>query len=274
MKTTGAAPSAYSIMTAFPLSQPVDTIVHGTPCHWTAVQPWTGLQPLPNWQPPIFQATHRFVLPQAGSNGLGAIYHQDVPAWAFTEAGVLIGCLLRNTPKNAWGAAGTDFDTHTLQYAFRISSGLGDPATGQPLSEALNYAMPPVAALINQPSLNRGQLVPTLPESGFLASIASPGVILAAKPGDVAPGTLILRLYQPTNSAQTLSITLGAGQPSQVVAVTALEDPITEDAPGISIQDNQFTIAVTSALNTVAITTSPPNQGVTLFDAANSKPLE
>jgi alpha-mannosidase len=249
MKTTGAAPSPYSIMTAFPLSQAVDTIVHGTPCHWTAVQPWTGLQPLPNWQPPIFQATHRFLLPQADSNILSALYHQNVPAWAFSEAGVLIGCLLRNTPENAWGAGGTDSGTHTLQYAFRISNGLSDPTTGQPLSEALNYAMSPVAALINQPSLN-----PPLPESGFLASIASPGVILAAKPGDVALGTLVLRLYQPTNSAQTLSITLGAGQPSQVVAVTALEDPITEDAPGISIQNNQFTIAVTTALNTVAVT--------------------
>ena len=106
MKTTGAAPSPYSIMTAFPLSQPVDTIVHGTPCHWTAVQPLTGLQPVPDWQAPIFQATHRFLLPQAGPNVLSAFYHQDVPAWAFTGEGVLIGCLLRNTPENAWGLSG------------------------------------------------------------------------------------------------------------------------------------------------------------------------
>jgi hypothetical protein len=258
MKTTGAAPSPYSVMTAFPLAQPVNTIVHGTPCHWTSVQPWAGVQSSPNWPPPIFQATHRFLLPQSQGNVLGAVYHRDVPAWAFTGEGVLVGCLLRNTPEDAWGASGTDFGTHTLQYAFRICDGLADPTTGQPLSEALNYAMPPAAALITTPAL-----APTLPESGFLASIAAPGVLLAAKPGDVEPGTLVLRLYQPTNSAQTLSVTLGAGQPAQVAAVTALEDQITENAPGISVQNSQFTIAVTTALNTVAVTMSPQNQDVT-----------
>lgn len=261
MKTTGAAPKAgntgYSVMTAFPLSQQVDTITHGTACHWT------GVQPAAAYNPPIFQATHRFLLPQSGSTVLSALYHRDVPAWGFTGAndpvlgaGVLLGCLLRNTPGGPHGAQGTDTDTHTLHYAFRTFNGLGDPTTAQPLSEALNYALPPVAALINPVALNLFSAAPVLPESGFLASVESPGVLLAAKPGDVAPETLVLRLYQPTNSTtgQTLSVTLGAGQPSQVTAVTALEDPITENAPAISINSNGFTIDVMTALNTVAVT--------------------
>lgn len=255
MKTTGAAPSGYSVMTAFPLPQPIDTIVHGTACHWTNVQPQSA------WPLPVFQATHRFLLPQASSTVLGAIYHRDVPAWAFTGdndgvlgAGVLIGCLLRNTPGGPHGATGTDADTHTLHYAFRAFNGLGDPTTGQPLREALNYVLPPAAALIN-PDAQAAQDFSSnlLPESDFLASIDAPGVLLAAKPGEVDPATLVLRLYQPTNSPATLSVTL-PGQPSQVAAVTALEDPITENAPAISINGDGFTLDASTALNTVAIT--------------------
>ncbi|HXU36179.1 MAG TPA: hypothetical protein VN937_07420 [Blastocatellia bacterium] len=262
MKTTGAAPSGYSVMTAFPLSAEVNTIVHGTACHWTSVQPLTL------WDPPVFQSAHRFLLPQAESTILGAVYHRDVPAWAFSGAsdkvlppGVLIGCLLRNTPGGPHGAKGSDNATHTLHYAFRIYDGLGDPASGQPLSEALNYTMPAVAALINTIGIAEGSPAVTLPESGFLASIDSPGVILAAKPGDVSPETMVLRLYQPTNSnaSQTLSVTLGTGQPSQVTAVTALEDPIA-NAPVIPINENGFTIDVTTALNTVAITPARQRQ--------------
>jgi hypothetical protein len=196
MRTTGAAQEDYSVITSFPLSESdlVDRIVHGTPCHWTSVQP------LPAWDPPIFRATHRFLLPQAGSTVLAAIYHQDVPAWSFTGTndavlgqGVLIGCLLRNTPGPCY-VEGTDPDPHMLNYALRIPKGLGDPTTGQPLSEALNYTMPAVASLINPPAFDLNSDAMLL-ESGFLASIALPGVILAAKPGEVAPGTLVLRLY-------------------------------------------------------------------------------
>jgi len=78
MTTTGAAGSGYSIMTAFPLSQPVDTITHGTACHWT------GVQPNQAWDPPVFRATHRFMRPQSGPTVLAAVYHKDVPAWGFT----------------------------------------------------------------------------------------------------------------------------------------------------------------------------------------------
>jgi hypothetical protein len=85
--------------------------------------------------------------------------------------------------------------------------------------------------------------------------VSEPGVILAAKPGDVTPGSMILRLYQPSNSPQSLTVTLGGGrQPARVVAVTALEDPIPEaEAPRIALAGNQFTMEATAALNTVQI---------------------
>lgn len=242
MTTTGAAPSRFSVMTAFPLWETVASINHGTPCHWTSVQPQQ------NWPLPIFSATHNFVLPQGSNGTLAAIYHQDVPAWAYDDNGTLLGCLLRNTPGGPHGAHGTDAATHTLDYAFRTPAGLGDPASAQPLAEALQYTMPVMAALL-QPASS------SLPETGWLARCgAGPGILLAAKPGDVTPGTLVLRLYQPTNLPQTfLLIELGGGQPAQVTAVTALEDPIGEGAPPIKITPTGFTINVATALNTVQV---------------------
>ncbi|MGH8490577.1 MAG: hypothetical protein ACREXS_17350 [Gammaproteobacteria bacterium] len=94
MTTTGAAPAApgnigWSIMTAFPLAGTVDMIVHGTANHWTNVQP---LEQNPKYfPPPIFRATHNFLIAQAGAKPLAAIYHPEVPAWSFTARGVLIG---------------------------------------------------------------------------------------------------------------------------------------------------------------------------------------
>jgi alpha-mannosidase len=253
MTTTGASPQYYSVMTAFPLAQKVDTLVHGTGCHWTEVQPY------PNWTPPVFQATHLFAIPQHERLTLGAIYHHDVPAWSYDSNGVLLGCLLRNTPGVDRGASGHDFGRHTLRYAFRIASSLKPPQSAQPLAEALNYVQPPAATLIRydltHDPLDKAAEDPpmTLPQSGSLASVDSPGVILAAKPGDVVPGTLVLRLYQPTNAPQSLSVTLGSGKPSAVIAVTALEDPIAENAPAITLTSTGFTIDVKTALNTVQV---------------------
>ena len=92
MSTTGAAPSGYSIMTKFPLGQPVESIAHGTACHWTSTQP------IDLWGSPTFRATHQFLLPQGAGRTLAAVYHPEVPAWAIDVEGALIGCLLRNTP--------------------------------------------------------------------------------------------------------------------------------------------------------------------------------
>jgi len=249
MITTGAAPNVgqtppgYSIMASFPLASPVTTIIHGTPNHWTAAQP------ISIWPAPIFQATHRFLLAQSQSDDLlAAIYHPEMPAWAIDGNGVLLGCLLRNTPGGPHGASGSDTASHTLHYALRVPSGLPLPATGQPLTEALSYTTPPLTIAIPGASSD------TMPERYSRASVtAGTGFILAAKPGDVMPGTLVLRLYQPTNGAQTLEVTLNA-TPSAVVAITALEDVIESGGPSITITNQGFTIDVQTALNTVQIT--------------------
>jgi alpha-mannosidase len=138
MSTTGAAPLGqpdenygYSVMARFVFASMPARIVHGTAYHWTDVQP------LPNWYPPIFQATHDFLLPQDASGKiLAAIYHSATPAWAIDD-GAVIGCILRNTTRPAWGASGSDPAAHTHHYALRVPSDLYGPATAQPLAEAL-----------------------------------------------------------------------------------------------------------------------------------------
>jgi hypothetical protein len=97
----------------------------------------------------------------------------------------------------------TDSDVHTAQYALRIPAGLADPTTGQVFREARNYAMPAVAAAGRSSS----PAASDAPE--FLARVDGPGVIRAVKPSDTHPGTLVLRLYQPTNSRHRLNVTLG-----------------------------------------------------------------
>jgi hypothetical protein len=97
--------------------------------------------------------------------------------------------------------------------------------------------------------------------------VTAPGFIQAAKPGDVVPGSLILRIYQPSNKPQTLTVTLGQAKPAAVVAVTALEDPINNGAPQITITETGFTIEAVAALNTVQITFTE-----TLQRFGNSRP--
>jgi hypothetical protein len=260
MTTSGAAPAAagsngWSVMAAFPLAPAVDTIVHGTANHWTSQQP---LEQNPAYfPPPIFRATHNFLIAQIGSQPVAVVYHPEVPAWSFTDTGVLIGCLLRNTPgvQGRHGASASDTATHVLHYALRTPRNLGDPSTGQPLAEALNYNMPAVATLI--PSTSSQQL----PESFSIAGISQgTGAILAAKPSNVTAGSLILRLYQPNitpqNQPQSLSVSLGSGQPSAVVAVTALEDQIMTGGPTVTPTGTGFTISASTAMNTVQVTRS------------------
>ncbi|MBO9559675.1 MAG: hypothetical protein J7515_13985 [Caulobacter sp.] len=204
MTTTGAAPTGTSVMASFPLASPVTTINHGVACHWTSVQPLSGF-----WGPPTFRATHDFLLPQ-DSNGttLAAIYHASTPAWAFDEKGALIGCLLRNTPASGGhGASGSDPAAHTKRYALRVPTGLGDPETGQPLREAQAFHTPLLAAQMPSGEQYSGMLTAN---SASLASLPadSPAVLTVAKPGSYDPTGLVLRLYQPTNTTQTVVVSL------------------------------------------------------------------
>lgn len=253
MTTTGAAPSGCSVMTAFGLAEPVDAIWHGTANHWTTAQPVgtdhvarPGLEP--PWEPPVFRPTHEWLLPRSGSATLAGVYHPGVPAWGFDSNGNLLGCLLRNTPGNQRGAMSTDGDVHTTRYALRIPAGLADPTTGQVFREARNYAMPALAAAGSSSSPEAGDT------PSFLARVDDPGVIRAAKPSDTHPGTLVLRLYQPTNGGRRLNVTLGQSRPESVQVVTALEDPIPEAAGMIALTETGFTIDMPTALATVQVT--------------------
>jgi alpha-mannosidase len=250
MTTTGAAPSGYSVMAGFSIKSGIARITNGTPCHWTSRQPYEF------WAPPVFRPTQHFLLvDDAQGTTLAAIYHHDVPAWAniVDNEALLLGCLFRNTPGTQRGAFGSDFGVHTLRYALRGPYGLKGPETGQPLAEALSYTSPPSACMA--PSVQAMPVTPGLPllaASGSIASVSSPGFILASKPGEVTPGTLILRIYQPANSPQTLTVALGR-QPTAVIAVTALEDPITTGAPAVTMTPAGFTIQTETAVNTVQV---------------------
>ena len=161
MTTTGAAPAYTSVMTAFPLTSAVTAITHGTPYHWTDVQPLSGF-----WGPPLFRPTQDFLLPQdAKGTTMAAVYHAGMPAWAFDAHGALIGCLLRNAPADdGHGASGSDPAPHTQHYALRVPSGLGAPATGQPLREALGFHTPLLAAALPQGQQYKGMLTATTGE--------------------------------------------------------------------------------------------------------------
>jgi alpha-mannosidase len=243
MSITGTAPSYASVTVQFTFAQTITGMWNGTPNHWTSRQQAS----IQGWSDPVFRPTHRFVLPQAGDATLAAVYHPEVPAWAWKDA-TLMGCVLRNTPNtNGHGAWGTDGESHTLHYALRPVTGLGEPTTGQPLAESLRYAWPPVAAVVGNTSA-------TLAEKGFVAYVADgTGMIMAAKPGDVTPGSTVLRLYQPTNGTETLSIQL-PGAPRSAIAVTALEDPIEIGAPKVSLNGSTLTVVMPNALATVQIT--------------------
>ena len=207
------------------------------------------MQPLPNWPAPIFQACHHFVLPQ-GTEALAAIYHQDVPAWAYDSDGNLIGCILRNTPGGPHGASGTDQSAHSLSYALRVPSGLQGPESCQPLAEAMRYCRPPVAALI--PSNSSG----TLPETNYVASITSgTGVIVAVKPSTFTRESIIVRIYQATNAQQTLDVSM-TSPPKNAQAMTALEDPWTGangPTPMVSTSSTGFSVQMDNALATIEL---------------------
>ncbi len=274
MSTTGAAPMGgrdphnryigYSVMTRFRLGSAVASITHGTAGHWTSVQP---NQKDPNsvdgyWTAPVFQATHDFLIPQdSNGNTLAAIYHEAVPAWAFEPSGNLIGCILRNTPENnGYGAAGSDPAPHTQHYALRVSSDLGAPGTGAPLREALAYNTPLRAVKIpagdrNSPYQNLGMNS----ARWSLAAVTDPAagdptaILTVAKPGTFDPTSLILRVYQPTNTGQEVHVTLGGGAPTNVSVVTAAEGVWSRPVMPIQPTEGGFRLQMSAAIATVQV---------------------
>ncbi|HXO71947.1 MAG TPA: hypothetical protein VN838_23545, partial [Bradyrhizobium sp.] len=247
MTTTGAAPANTSVMAAFPLAGAVTAITHGTLYHWTDVQPLGGF-----WGPPVFQPTQDFLLPQnAQGTTMAAVYQAAMPAWAFDADGTLIGCLLRNTPANdGHGASGSDPAAHTQHYALRVPTGLGGPATGQPLQEALGFHTPLLAVALPDGEYHNGMLTEAQASLAALPA-GSPAVLTVAKPGSYDPTSLVLRLYQPTNTAQTLAVTLPS-TPTAATLVTATETAWSGSGSAMPAS-NGITVTMAGAVATVAV---------------------
>jgi alpha-mannosidase len=276
MRTTGACPFNYSLMTQFTLAAPISTVAQGTTYHWDdapLVRYWLG---------PSMQATHDFAIPE-NANGapLGAIYHGSMPAWGQVEGAVMVGGLARNPGYNYFGwvnnvgtpPMGIDPDVHTLEYAFRVPTGITlttegvtDPSTGAQLMEALGYHTPLMAFPVPAATSNQ------LPASFSLASVAagsgaSQPIITAAKPAESEPNDLILRIYQPSNSSMNAVLSLAGlqsldGQQTlQVTPVTALEQPIAGATP-LSGGAAGYPFTAAMALTTLRVTQA--EQGVNL----------
>jgi alpha-mannosidase len=286
MRTTGAAPmtqmqpyTGYSVLTSFPLNPAytIDTLVRGTPYHWTDVMPdWISPEQV-YWNGQMFMPTHNFAIAEASGVPLCAVYHADVPAWGISyewnsasqsfnrNNSTLYGCLWRNGNGNYFNwvsntdyplPLGTDPGVHVREYALRIPSGLGAPQSCGPLKESLVYSNPLVC-------------LPIMPWNGALddtlslaSSSNSSAIITAAKQGSVNPGNLILRVYQPSNgklqTILTLDPHLTSSSPLTVTGQSALEQNLAsaaESALQIGTTSNTVAFTAVTALTTLAVAT-------------------
>jgi len=252
ISVTGAAPEFSSVLTQVIFSDDIDTYEHGTPYHWDWKEPFPyGLQD--DFKVTI-EAVHDFLIPK-NSEGtiLGAIYHNNTPAWGVVDNGSIVyGVLLRNSPSNCGGkgAEGHDKGTHTVSYAVRVPSGFSGSATGQPIKEARGYHTPLVGRYIPNPSFSK------LPAKFSLGVLAFPqtGMLTVSKPGEYDEDSTFLRVYVPDNTQQVVQIILpSVFSPSTYTPslTTALEEP----APG-SITwgaGNSVSYVPSGALSTVQL---------------------
>ncbi|MBV8686252.1 MAG: hypothetical protein JOZ90_09465 [Alphaproteobacteria bacterium] len=244
----GRAPRGYSVMAMFTLAGGPVALDHGTPGHWTSVQPGTLPGGAPLWPGPVFRATHDFVLPRDSSGDyLGGVYHGGIPAWAIDGTSV-IGCLLRNTPgEDGLGASGSDEDAHVQAYALRVPWGLPGPETGAPQREALSFSTPLEAAAV--PGAQGGQA-----SSGALLSLPAetPAIVTVAKPGTYDPSSLILRLRQPTNAPLNVALVVGGPQTAPNL-LTAAEQPWNGEGSVSRGASGLITVEMAGALATVEL---------------------
>ena len=264
MRTTGACPFEYSLMTQFTLAADIATIAQGTPYHWDdapLVRYWLG---------PSMQATHDFAIPE-DSSGAPLVTTTAACQRGQATGAILVGGLSRNPGYNYFNwvdptvpPMGIDPDIHTLEYAFRVptgitlsNTGVTDPSTGVQLQEALGYHTPLMAFPI--PNATSAQL----PATFSLASVAavsgvSQPIITAAKPAESDANDLILRIYQPSNSSMNAVLSLAgiqsldSQQGLQVIPVTALEQPI-QGATSLQANASSYSFTTATALTTLRV---------------------
>lgn len=240
---------------------------YGTANHWNG----PNFTP-PYWSGPVFRSTHDFLTlsDQAGSSSaaLGAIYHEGMRSWAFSE-GQLLGILLRNTNNyTGRGAQNADTGTHTQHYAFRIP-GVGTPETCQPLQESMQFQMPLLAAPV--PLIASG--LASMATSGFLASVTGAAIIRMARTQSGSgtnftdqvdydtlptPFSLVMRMYQPTNKSsgnwtvQVPFMNNNSGGTPSISWVSALEEPLV-DAVAVDYDNGIISLSELETLATLRI---------------------
>jgi alpha-mannosidase len=251
MLSTGSAAPGTSVMVHFPVTGPIDRLLHGTAYHWDRKEPERAGHL-------TFEATHDFLVPQLRGKAHLAIFHAGVPAWAVRRDGVVVGALWRNAQRERcdfYGAEGTDEHTVTLSYAVRIPTGIRSPRSGMQLREALAFETPALATI--------GRPAGSLPRTFSLASVTpAAAIITAAKEGTDDLDALVLRVYQPTNGSLHVHVRTRARLhfPRQrrlrVQGMTALETPL---SPGdgrrlhLHGEASRFSFVARRALTTVAV---------------------
>jgi len=273
--TSSAAPGqatidsmGFSVMVSFPFGSaaaPITELAYGTTAHWDKRAPrhwyeWTPNPPVEEFDFMIFEPVHEYVIPYGANSQLGAVYPSSSPAWAISADGTsLYGCILRNTPNTAGnGAWGGDIDQHSISYAVRVPSGLGEPSTignNAPLVEALQLHNPLVAFPI--PSNTTRQI----PPYSALAVVQENdnALVTAVKAGTVDDSQMILRVYQPTNQPAPVTIffpplVANAYSPMTVQALTALEEAPADNVPIVGADNRAVEITMENAIATIALT--------------------
>ena len=252
MLSTGSAAAGTSVMVHFPLSGPIDRLIHGTPYHWDEKQPERAGEL-------TFEATHDFLVPGFQGRARGAIFHAGAPAWAVRRDGMVVGALWRNAPRErcdlSYGAEGTDPHEAALAYALRVPTGIRSARSGKQLREALDFHEPLLAVA--------GRSSGHLPRIASLArATPSSAIITAAKAGTTDPSALVLRVYQPTNRPLRVAVRTQVADrfpPHRrlgLKAMTALEVPLSRRrAARLDLEGSasRFSFVATGALTTIAV---------------------
>jgi len=196
------------------------------------------------------EAVHDYIIPESNGVPLGAVYHSATPAWGVLD-NTLYGAVLRNSPSGCGskGASGSDGNVYNIHYAFRVTSGLFPPQTGQPLQEARLYQTPLRAVYIDQlinPTAQLSLLAITNPSSALITTV---------KQGSKDNSKLYLRIYNPTNIPTLIQLQVNFPA-TDVNLVTALEKEdinLKRDAKFYFSTKQSFGFMATNALSTISL---------------------
>jgi alpha-mannosidase len=258
--TAGTAPAAeedqsgWSVLTSFAMQtagrQTASVLEYGTSYYWE------NRDPQESWSGPTFRACRDFAQLATASEPVAAVYQSGMPAWTIDE-GILLGCLLRNTPGGQRGAMGYDTDPHTQHYTLDVQGELA--ITGYPLRTSLYTQTPLHAAEVATET--RG----TMRDGAQLASVAQSNAVLRV--GKMNPPTaesgrdLILRVQQSCTGSQQLDINLpflaSGGTRAWPEIVTALEAEA-DNAPAVTLTDTTASFQANRALWTMRVPVTDP----------------